>query len=179
MQIELFTPPASDYSSFRCLQRYWSAIRREYFPERPDLDEYLVSWSPRRQKRVLAVCNVQRRRVVVAQELDDPRYHQWLSPILYHEMCHAFFGKDVPKVNGRRAWHGRAFRELEGRHLQIQALNEWIRSGGWLSAVRSHRARSRTVGRGMVNSGTVNRNTVRRRTEYRGILRRAIDRFGA
>ena len=39
----------------------------------------------------------------------------------------------------------REFRELENRHPLIAALDQWVKSGGWLHAVLSDRARSRCL----------------------------------
>ncbi len=123
------------------LHKVWIELRREYYPERSDLDSYIVSWSTRKQKRVLASCNVRRRRVVVAKELFEPTAVRWIAPVLYHELCHAVLGEDITSASGRRMWHGVEFRTLEARHPDIPALNLWIRSGGWAMAVRSHRSR--------------------------------------
>jgi hypothetical protein len=124
------------------LHQVWKELRKEYYPDRPDLDSYIVAWSSRRQKRVLASCNVRQHRVVVARELFEPAAVRWIAPVLYHELCHAVLGEDVISASGRRLWHGVEFRALEARHPDIPALNMWIRSGGWAMAVRSHRARS-------------------------------------
>ncbi len=124
------------------LHQVWKELRKEYYPDRPDLDSYIVAWSSRRQKRVLASCNVRQHRVVVARELFEPSAVRWIAPVLYHELCHAVLGEDVTSASGRRLWHGVEFRALEARHPDIPALNMWIRSGGWAMAVRSHRARS-------------------------------------
>jgi hypothetical protein len=62
--------------------------------------------------------------------------------VLYHELCHAVIGEGVHLSGGKRQWHGQQFRELEARHPDIEAMNYWIRSGGWAMAVRSNRARS-------------------------------------
>ncbi len=123
------------------LHKVWTELRREYYPERSDLDSYIVSWSTRKQKRVLASCNVRRHRVVVAKELFEPSAVRWIAPVLYHELCHAVLGEDITSASGRRMWHGVEFRTLEARHPDIPALNLWIRSGGWAMAVRSHRSR--------------------------------------
>ncbi len=123
------------------LHRVWTTLRSEYFPDRPDLDTYTVSWSPRRQKRVLASCNIKQRRVVVAKELFEPSACRWIQAVVYHELCHAVIGEAVHTSGGRRQWHGREFRALEARHPDIEAMNVWIRSGGWAMAVRANRAR--------------------------------------
>ncbi len=124
------------------LHQVWAELRREYYPDRSDLDSYVVAWSARQQKRVLASCNVRQHRVVVARELFEPAAVRWIAPVLYHELCHAVLGEGVISASGRRLWHGVEFRTLEARHPDIPALNMWIRSGGWAMVVRSHRARA-------------------------------------
>ncbi len=120
----------------------WRNLRLEFFPDRPDVDDYIVTWSSRPQKRVLASCNIRRRRIVVAQELFEPAASRWIAPVLYHEMCHAVIGEGVHlSQSGKRQWHGRQFRQLEAQHPDIEAMNAWIATGGWAMAVRSHRAR--------------------------------------
>jgi hypothetical protein len=123
------------------LTTLWQKVANQYFPGREDILSYSVSWSRRPQKRTLASCNIRQRRVVVARELDYPDHHQWLEALLYHEMCHAAIGMTVQKANGKWQWHGRQFRELEGRHPGIARLDQWIKSGGWRFAVRSHRSK--------------------------------------
>ncbi len=120
----------------------WRNLRQEFFPNRSDVDDYIVTWSSRPQKRVLASCNIRRRRIVVAQELFEPAASRWIAPVLYHEMCHAVIGEGVHlSQSGKRQWHGRQFRQLEAQHPDIEAMNAWIATGGWAMAVRSHRAR--------------------------------------
>jgi hypothetical protein len=124
------------------LHTLWRNLRREFFPDHTHIDEYIVSWSSRPQKRVLASCNIRRRRVVVARELFEPSASRWIAPVLYHEMCHAVIGEEVDRSrSGKRLWHGREFRQLEARHPDIPAMNLWISTGGWAMAVRSNRAR--------------------------------------
>lgn len=124
------------------LHRLWIDLRINYFPDRTDLDDYVVTWSTRRQRRVLASCNIRRRQVVVAQELYQPSASQWIAPVLYHELCHAVLGESIVTPEGRRLWHGAQFRALEARHPDIPSMNAWIASGGWALAVRSHRAKA-------------------------------------
>jgi len=123
------------------LARIWESLINEYFPEETQLREYRVVWSKRRQLRTLASCNIDSLRVRVAQELNHPKHLHWLSPLLYHEMCHAVLGDSIRQKGERTRWHGPEFRALEKRHPQIASFDQWIHSGGWSSAVRSHRAR--------------------------------------
>lgn len=122
------------------LLKMWISLRNEYFPDREDLDTYLVYWSVRRQKRVLASCNFRRKKVSVAKELRDPLHHEWLSPLLYHEMCHAVIGENITISNGKRRWHGKMFKELEKKHPKMKEFEGWIKGGGWRYAVRRNRA---------------------------------------
>ena len=128
-------------TSDQMLKSIWCELRLEFFPEQPEIDDYVVFWSSRRQKRVLACCHIQRRQVRVAKELRYSEYTNWLSPLLYHEMCHAALGTNVPRERGKRAWHGREFKRLVVRHKETHAMEAWIKSGGWLHAVRSDRAK--------------------------------------
>ena len=122
------------------LTTIWQELRRSYFPDRPDIDAYRIVWSSRGQKRVLATCFPTKHTVKVARELRDPTYAEWLAPLLYHEMCHAYLGVLAP-ANGRRRWHGPEFRALEKRHPDSVKLDRWIKSGGWSKAVRSDRSK--------------------------------------
>ncbi len=114
---------------------------QDWFPTRPDLRDYAICWSRRPQKRVLASCNVQSKKITVARELDMPEYHCWLEPLIYHELCHAYLGHRVSLSTGRNAWHDAEFKSLEARHPQIQEFDAWIKARGWERAVRSDRAR--------------------------------------
>lgn len=122
------------------LTRIWHHLRVQYFPERADLSDYSVEWSSRKQKRVLASCDILGKRVRVARELARPEYLRFLSPLLYHEMCHAVIGREVETRNGARLWHGPQFKALEARHPDSLLLQQWITAGGWATAVRRDRA---------------------------------------
>lgn len=122
------------------LRAIWIDLANEYFPNQPDLCSYTICWSTRRQKRTLASVSLTRRLVIVAQELKDELFWQYLPPLIYHEMCHAVISTSVKTVRGRRQWHGKEFKELERQHPEIKALEEWIKNGGWRYAVARHRA---------------------------------------
>ncbi len=123
------------------LFKIWSKLHLEYFPHNLTLSNYRINWSTRGQKRTLASCNIQYQRVVVARELNYEHYQQWLEPLIYHEMCHAVIGFNVKKTRNRRSWHGAEFKHLEKQHPQMAEFDLWAKSGGWMTAVRSDRAR--------------------------------------
>jgi hypothetical protein len=125
------------------LESTWISLIKRFFPEANRLYEYDCKWSTRLQKRTLASCNLQRKRIVVAQELNDPLFYRTLSPLLYHEMCHAFLEDNISKKRGKLQWHGPEFKRLEERHPEIPWLDLWIKEGGWRYAVARHRARRR------------------------------------
>ena len=122
------------------LYELWTKVRREYFPDRPDIDSYQVIFATRPQKRVLASCCTRNLRIRVAPAFHDPNLREHLEALLYHEMCHAILG-ELPTRRGRRIIHGREFKMLERRHHGISALDEWIKDGGWKRAyLRQRRA---------------------------------------
>ncbi|MBN8547846.1 MAG: SprT-like domain-containing protein [Deltaproteobacteria bacterium] len=120
----------------------WTELIALYYPDRRDLLSYQVSWARRRQKRTLGCCNLTKRKVSIAQELRCPDFAHWVEAVLYHELCHAVLGTEAIKRGGRRAWHGTEFKQLEARHPNSAALQDWMRNGGWLAAVRSARSRA-------------------------------------
>ena len=119
----------------------WAELVALYFPQRTDLHSYVVRWSTRRQKRVLGSCNITKRVISVARELNWPEHHIWLEPLLYHEMCHAVLERSVSRRGRKVLWHGPEFKALERQHPGICAMDAWIKGGGWRSAVLSSRAR--------------------------------------
>lgn len=136
---QLKRPEPADNAELASL---WRTLIENYFPDRRDLLDYRIAWSKRRQRRVLASCNVKHRRVRVAQEMQAPECSEFLAPLLYHELCHAVLGQNLKRLERRTPWHGKEFKALEARHPHSAALTHWIRSGGWAKAVRRARARA-------------------------------------
>ncbi len=128
-------------SSDPILLELWTKIAQEYFPQHLHINTYSINWSKRSQKRTLASCNISHLRVNVARELNYPEYQEHLEPLLYHEMCHAALGLEVPKRRGKRQWHGHLFKSLERQHPRMQSFDAWVKSGGWQSCVRSDRGK--------------------------------------
>jgi hypothetical protein len=148
-------PPIHNFASLRqspnyqdqgpvytgCLSVLWNELSDFYFPDLKHLKNYTVSWSKRRQIRTLASCNLNRMRVIVAKELDHEPHFIWLAPLLYHEMCHAALGTTIRQRGQKTRWHGPEFKKLEQMHPLIKEFDMWVKNGGWLTAVRSSRAR--------------------------------------
>jgi len=135
------------------LHKTWRALRAEWFPEAPELDDYAICWSSRRQKRTLASCSLETRRIRVARELSYAEHRVWLGPLLYHEMCHAYLARggpvrDNPAAKRRACGHGAEFKAIERRFPGIAALDAWIKGGGWMRAVRSDRAKRASARKG-------------------------------
>lgn len=121
------------------LELLWLSLRKNWFPDRSDIDTYTIHWSKRPQKRTLATCNITDRRVLVARELNYPPHKIWLEPLIYHEMCHAILG--VIKNGNKHSWHGKEFKALEKKHPMTKPLDDWIKLGGWQTAIRSDRGK--------------------------------------
>ncbi|MGI6680859.1 MAG: SprT-like domain-containing protein [Bdellovibrionota bacterium] len=126
------------------LKVVWNKLNRQYFPDY-DLYDYKVVWSNRRQKRTLASCNVKKRIVRVAGELNYNEHYKWLAPLLHHEMCHAVMAEGAIDSNGKFKrkirWHGKDFKKLERSHPLYNDFQFWIKSGGWQRAIRSARTK--------------------------------------
>ncbi len=133
-------PRSLSTPSPRELLAIWAKLHQQFFPGHEILAQYNLFWSTRPQKRVLASCDIIGKRVRVARELARPEYERYLSPLLYHEMCHAVIGREVETRNGARLWHGPQFRALEANHPDSSMLQAWITEGGWATAVRRDRA---------------------------------------
>ena len=119
------------------LSKIWEKLRRKYFPNVRVLEGYKITWSSRCSKRNLASCNYKNRKIIISPALNNVKLERILSPLIYHEMCHAVLGEPKCK-NGRFVYHGKEFHALEAAHPQIKELNEWIKSGGWANAKRSY-----------------------------------------
>jgi hypothetical protein len=150
-QLSLFVENKPRPEKNSALPELWKELRRNYFSERADLDEYLIVWSTRRHKSTLASCNVERRKVLVAGvfQLDEAR--PYLEALLYHEMCHAVLGKP-PIKNNRRIMHGKDFYALECRHPGIPELDRWVKLGGWREAAKRYRRIQTTQKRALQHS---------------------------
>ncbi len=131
----------TEISSEYFLKSTWEALYKEYFPNNNNLSQFNVQWSKRRQKRTLASCNCQKKRISVAKEILHKDYQWVLYPLLYHEMCHAVLYDDMKIKGRRRSLHGREFKMLEKKHPLTASLYLWIKKGEWAKAIRRSRTR--------------------------------------
>lgn len=122
------------YTSREELYRIWTELQKKHFPDIPDLLSFKLVWSNRHQSRCLASINLQKKVVRVAPAMKLKESYYFLSPLLYHEMCHAIVGIKVER--GRRKMHTKEFKILESKNPDIFILNQWIDSGGWKKATR-------------------------------------------
>jgi len=119
------------------LVKIWDRLRHKYFPNIRILGEYQITWSSRCSKRNLASCNYKNRKILVSPALNNVKFERMLSPLIYHEMCHAVLGEPKCK-NGRFVYHGVDFHTLEAMHPLTEELNAWIKNGGWANAKRNY-----------------------------------------
>lgn len=135
--ISLFTrekPNAIEENTQSNIKLIWINLVNTYFPERTDLLNYMICWSQRPQKRVLASCNIEKRIVRIAPAMNLPESQDYLEALIYHELCHAVVG--IGYKNGRRDIHSKSFKSIETLHPGIKELDKWIKQGGWINAVR-------------------------------------------
>lgn len=125
---------SAEYTNQSELLRLWTHLADTYFPEYQDLKNYKIVWSHRHQSSCLASINLQKKVVRVAPAMKLKESYYFLSPLLYHEMCHAIIGIKVER--GRRKIHTREFKHLESQHPEIKLLDQWIKAGGWHLAAR-------------------------------------------
>ncbi|HMO17926.1 MAG TPA: SprT-like domain-containing protein [Oligoflexia bacterium] len=123
------------------LKLIWDSLAHSYFPELSYLNNYQIQWSGRIQTRCLASCNIEKQIVRVAGAMKLEESKPFLDALIYHELCHAVAGIRVER--GRRRIHTREFKALEKLHPGITALDQWIHDGGWVKAVKHHKALER------------------------------------
>ena len=85
-----------------------------------------LSWSRKRNRRILGHYDDAHNTIVIDRRLDSPQVPRYVVEfVVYHEMLHAFFGEEVR--NGRRWVHHRPFREAERRFHDYERAQSFIR----------------------------------------------------
>src|SRR5262245_11547636 len=122
------------------LGELFSALNFRYFAgalERP-----LLSWSPRRTRKILGHHDHVHGAIIVSRTLDDVNIPRFVVEyVLYHEMLHVKHPTRV--IGGRRIYHGRAFREDERRFERFDAAVEWLDNVAASSRAKSRKRRRR------------------------------------
>ena len=98
-------------------------LNERYFSSQ--IDRPLLSWSPRKTRRVLGHHDHVHRTIVISRTLDSSRIPRFvLEYVLYHEMLHIKHPRRV--VSGRTVYHGRGFREDEQRFERFEEALKWL-----------------------------------------------------
>ncbi|HYV06695.1 MAG TPA: SprT-like domain-containing protein [Blastocatellia bacterium] len=98
-------------------------LNKHYFSNK--IARPLLSWSPRKTRRVLGHHDQVHRTIVISRTLDSSRIPRFvLEYVLYHEMLHIKHPRRV--VSGRTVYHGRDFREDERRFERFEEALKWL-----------------------------------------------------
>src|SRR5262245_16955444 len=105
------------------LNELFAELNALYFNNQ--LERPVLSWSPRKTRRVLGHHDHVHDAIVVSNTLDSAKIPRFVVEfVLYHEMLHM---KHPPRVvSGRTVYHGRRFREDEQRFEQLGKALAWL-----------------------------------------------------
>lgn len=105
------------------LDKLFARLNRRYFDN--ELAKPVLSWSPRRSKRILGHHDYSHDTIIISRSLDNANVPEHVVEfVLYHEMLHM---KHEPRVvNGRRIYHTPAFRAEEKRFAKFDEAMDWI-----------------------------------------------------
>jgi hypothetical protein len=118
----------------------FAELNQRYFAGK--LEQPLLSWSPRRSRRVLGHHDHVHRTIIISRTLDEPRIPRFvLEYVLYHEMLHV---KHPPRVvSGRTIYHGREFRKEERSFERFDEAIKWLEKIAPPSRGRARKKRRR------------------------------------
>ena len=98
-------------------------LNERYFSSQ--IERPLLSWSPRKTRRVLGHHDHVHRTIIISRTLDSSRIPRFvLEYVLYHEMLHIKHPRRV--VSGRTVYHSRSFREDERRFERFEEALKWL-----------------------------------------------------
>lgn len=113
-------------------------LNERYFSSQ--LERPLLSWSPRKTRRVLGHHDHVHRTIIISRTLDSSRIPRFvLEYVLYHEMLHIKHPRRV--VSGRTVYHSRSFREDERRFERFEEALKWLEKIATPSRRRARRPR--------------------------------------
>ncbi len=113
------------------LQETYHDLRRKYFPNRPDLDDYKVVWRDNPMpghegsgglQRTLGYIVYQTRTIHIAREMSHEDAKQWIPALVHHELCH---GALVPFLDRQKDPHGEEFQALNNLHPDTKSFDAW------------------------------------------------------
>ena len=114
------TSPAGDVYD---LVESFDQLNERYFSSQ--IERPLLSWSPRKTRRVLGHHDHVHRTIIISRTLDSSRIPRFvLEYVLYHEMLHIKHPRRV--LSGRTVYHGRSFREDERRFERFEEALKWL-----------------------------------------------------
>ncbi|HSR68531.1 MAG TPA: SprT-like domain-containing protein [Acidobacteriota bacterium] len=100
-------------------------LNRRYFDGHLTIKR--LSWSRRRNRRVLGHYDYAHNTIVIDRRLDHPRVPAYVVEfVIYHEMLHALFGERFQ--GGRRFVHHADFRRAERQFHDYQRAQDFIRN---------------------------------------------------
>lgn len=106
------------------LQTLYEDLNREFFQSR--LRVRHLSWSRRRNRRVLGHYDAAHDAIVIDRRLDNPLVPEYVVRyVLFHEMLHARLGDEI--CDGKLFSHHRRFRQAERRFPQFLEAGRFIR----------------------------------------------------
>ncbi len=105
------------------LNRIFNRINRRYFGG--ELHKPQLSWSQRRNKRILGHHDAAHDAIIISRSLDQADVPEYLIDyVMYHEMLHI---KHRPRlINGRRVFHTNSFRNEEQRFARFDEAMKWL-----------------------------------------------------
>ncbi len=116
-------------------------LRRQHFPNRPDVDDYKIVWRdrPMRTKEgsstlrdTLGYIEYGTRTIHIAREMSHPDAVRWLPALIHHELCHAIlFDFLEPTQDAHAEW----FKRINRLHKDAREFESW---GGWNSYYNSY-----------------------------------------
>ncbi|HSR51975.1 MAG TPA: M48 family peptidase [Acidobacteriota bacterium] len=106
------------------LRALCEALNKRYFGGNIEIER--ISWSRRRNRRVLGHYDDAHNTIVIDRRLDHPRVPSYVVEfVIYHEMLHALLGERFHK--GRRWVHHADFRRAERAFHDYRRAQEYIR----------------------------------------------------
>lgn len=106
------------------LDKIFKQVNRVYFDNK--LKKPVLSWSPKRSRRVLGYHDSHLNLVVISRSLDQKSVPaKVLEYIMYHELLHIIIPSEM--LNGRRIIHTQEFHTQERKFREFQEVCDWLR----------------------------------------------------